>query len=195
MKATAVYSGVRIVLATATMATAIGMGPSHADESGWPREISTSEATVTMHQPQLESFEGDDLSARAAVSVQTPSIGEFVFGGVWIEARVATDRSERTVELLDVKVTAARPGQPVQRPSTPSTRPATPGTRPTTPSQLPSNLNQQLGARERGAQRTQQYQRSVSPQPSRGAVQPPRPAGGARPAPRGGAMNRGGVRR
>lgn len=47
------------VLAGATAATA--------EDTGWPRDIEAAKGKVTMYQPQLESFDGDLLQARAAV--------------------------------------------------------------------------------------------------------------------------------
>ena len=35
----------------------------------WPREVLSSEGTITMYQPQIESYSGDSLKARAAVSI------------------------------------------------------------------------------------------------------------------------------
>jgi hypothetical protein len=58
-----------------------------------------------MYQPQIESFEGDKLEARAAVMVKETDEAEPVFGAVWMDTRVSTDRENRTVSLVDVKVT------------------------------------------------------------------------------------------
>lgn len=75
---------------------------------GWPREIDAPEGTIVIYQPQVESFEGDKLQARAAVSVTpTGSMGP-VFGAAWVTARVLTDRDARTVSVLDVKVLRAK---------------------------------------------------------------------------------------
>jgi hypothetical protein len=71
----------------------------------WPREIKAGKATIVMYQPQVESFEEDKLAARAAVMVKETDDAEPVFGAVWMDARVSTDRENRTVSLLDVKVT------------------------------------------------------------------------------------------
>ncbi|MHC4942048.1 MAG: carbohydrate-binding family V/XII [Planctomycetota bacterium] len=74
----------------------------------WPHEIAVPEGVIVIYQPQPESFEGDKLTARAAVSVTRTSESEPVFGAAWFEARVATDRDERTVTLIDLDVTAAK---------------------------------------------------------------------------------------
>ena len=38
-------------------------------DDAWPRQIDTENAKVLIYQPQLESFEGNELAWRAAVSV------------------------------------------------------------------------------------------------------------------------------
>ena len=71
----------------------------------WPRVIQVPLARIVIYEPQLESFKGDLLAARAAVSV-TPTDSEApVFGAVWLAGRVAVDREARTVNLLSVSVT------------------------------------------------------------------------------------------
>jgi hypothetical protein len=74
------------------------------EEEGWPREINAKGAKIVIYQPQPESFVDDDLRARAAVGVQENDEAEPVFGAVWFVARVETDRDEREVRLIDVKV-------------------------------------------------------------------------------------------
>src|SRR5207237_1326357 len=57
---------------------------------------------------QMTQFDGDKLSARAAVSVIAPGKQDPTFGAIWMESRVSTDRVARTVHILDVTVTRAR---------------------------------------------------------------------------------------
>lgn len=75
-----------------------------AAELNWPREIKTPEAEIVIYQPQLESFKSNKLTARAAVSVTEKGRTEPVFGVVWLEAAVATDRDNRMVTLYDIRV-------------------------------------------------------------------------------------------
>ncbi|MHC4956506.1 MAG: hypothetical protein ACYTGZ_21920 [Planctomycetota bacterium] len=74
----------------------------------WPQEIKKGGATIVVYQPQPESFEGTKLTGRAAVSVVPPGEKEPVFGAVWIEARVSTDRDARLVYLEDLKIPRVR---------------------------------------------------------------------------------------
>ncbi len=78
------------------------------EEDSWPREISIPEARVMLYQPQVESFEGDNLTGRAAVSVTPTGETEPIFGAVWISARVEVDREERMVFIEDLSVPRVR---------------------------------------------------------------------------------------
>ncbi len=72
--------------------------------SAWPLRIDTTAGQLSVYQPQPESFEGDQLSARAAVSLTPPGATEPEFGATWFKARVFTDRDARTVTMQDVDV-------------------------------------------------------------------------------------------
>ncbi len=74
----------------------------------WPREIQVTEGTVVMYQPQPEALEGNQLKARAAVSVELQGGEVPIFGVVWFEARLDTDRAERVAGIVDVRVTQLR---------------------------------------------------------------------------------------
>lgn len=70
----------------------------------WPREIESSYGVITMYQPQIESYKGNALSARTAISLTPEGTSEPVFGAVWLSCRVSTDRTSRVVSLEDVDV-------------------------------------------------------------------------------------------
>ena len=85
--------------------------PLQAEETGegaWPKEIVVPEGTVVVYQPQPEKLEGDILSARAAVAIELKDAKEPVFGVMWADSRLETDRSNRTATIVDVKVTGMR---------------------------------------------------------------------------------------
>jgi hypothetical protein len=75
---------------------------------GWPKQIDVSEGRIIIYQPQPDVFEGNMLSARAAVSVTMTGQTEPVFGTAWFSTRVQTDRDNRTVEILDIAVPRVR---------------------------------------------------------------------------------------
>ena len=85
-----------------------GVAFAQQDEEGWPREMPTNKGLVVIYQPQLDSMGGDQLAARAAVSVTPTGKTEPIFGTVWIEARVETDRDAREVALVEVRVPEVR---------------------------------------------------------------------------------------
>jgi len=54
-----------------------------AEESlGWPREVQADNVKILMYQPQVETFVGDKLTGRAAVSVTMKDSVNPVFGVV-----------------------------------------------------------------------------------------------------------------
>ena len=78
------------------------------DEIAWPREVQAENAKILMYQPQIESFVGDVLSSRAAVSVTMKDSANPVFGVVWTDAKVSVDKDVRTVDVLEITVTKVR---------------------------------------------------------------------------------------
>ncbi len=92
---------VLLVLASATLA----------DEPliTWPQELQAGSWVVTMYQPQIDSFEGNNLEARAAVSVKrADGTGQPEFGAVWISAKVDVDREARLVSVREVRIPEVR---------------------------------------------------------------------------------------
>jgi len=78
------------------------------DDLGWPREVEAKNAKILMYQPQVEAFEGDILSSRAAISVTMKDSVNPVFGVVWTDAKVSVDKDARTVDILEITVTNVR---------------------------------------------------------------------------------------
>ncbi|HVR85593.1 MAG TPA: hypothetical protein VMU54_14850, partial [Planctomycetota bacterium] len=78
------------------------------DSLNWPKEIDTPELKITVYQPQLENLKGNQLSVRAAVSLQKAGSPNPVFGGVWLDAQLITDRDQRSATPINVRVTEAR---------------------------------------------------------------------------------------
>jgi len=78
-------------------------GPSNS----WPRVIGVENGSVEIFQPQIESFQGDKLAARAAVA-WTPKGRPPAFGVVWVEAWASIDKVAGDVGLEQVKVVRVR---------------------------------------------------------------------------------------
>ena len=74
----------------------------------WPQEIDADEGTIVVYQPQPEELEGNLLFGRAAVAIQLKAGGEPIFGAMWFEARIDTDRDAGIALVRDVKVTDVR---------------------------------------------------------------------------------------
>ena len=61
-----------------------------------------------IYQPQPEKMEGNRLEGRAAVAVELKGSTEPVYGAIWFDARMDTDRAERTATIADVSITNVR---------------------------------------------------------------------------------------
>lgn len=122
-----------LVVLAALIALALSAAVAAADAT-WPRELDSEKGVYTFYQPQPETFEGNVLTARSAISWTSKSSGKGpIFGVAWYTCRVNTDRDK---------------GTPSTRPASPSTRPS-PSTR-----EAPSGLNQDARARQQGAYRS-----------------------------------------
>lgn len=78
-------------------------------QSNWPREIALqSGGKISIYQPQPESLNGNKLSARAAVSVRRQAGDEPVFGAVFVDATLDTDKDNRTATLESLTVRNAK---------------------------------------------------------------------------------------
>ncbi|MFY0255465.1 hypothetical protein ACDQ55_16085 [Chitinophaga sp. 30R24] len=77
-----------------------------AQETTWPKEIPLSGGgKVTIYQPQSENLAGNKLSLRAAVSIRQTAKSEPIFGVVWADALLNTDKTTRTATLETLDVT------------------------------------------------------------------------------------------
>ena len=81
-----------------------------APDVGWPQELLGDDGTaIVIYQPQVEVFTDNRLAARAAVSVKTEASGSTpVFGAIWIEAKLDTNRDTRTAIIRDIEVSDVR---------------------------------------------------------------------------------------
>jgi hypothetical protein len=74
------------------------------DQLNWPMEIESEMGIVTtLYQPQLESFQNNDLEGRMAVAIKAPE-EEMIFGALWFRARMLTDLDNRTVLLEKMEI-------------------------------------------------------------------------------------------
>ncbi len=71
----------------------------------WPRALTFQGATISIFQPQVESWQGNQLSARAAVRVKTPGKQTTDYGVIWFTTRTEVDKVNRMVTLTDLALT------------------------------------------------------------------------------------------
>ncbi|MEN8158378.1 MAG: carbohydrate-binding family V/XII, partial [Bacteroidota bacterium] len=101
----------RYLLYTCTLILLISAYPVNlfaGGENEWPRKIERGNAIVVIYQPQVESLTANSMEARAAVSVTNDEFTSPVFGAMWFDCNISTDRDDRTVQMLDMKVSAAK---------------------------------------------------------------------------------------
>lgn len=97
---------IRIIAAVAVLTALLVSSPASALD--WPFRIEVGDTLITIYMPQIETLEGDMVTARAAVSLTVPGAETPVFGAVWFESYALTDRETRTVVLSDVNIMGAR---------------------------------------------------------------------------------------
>jgi len=102
------WAGVITLAACLCMAAAPAYAQYGEDDLGWPRELDADFGEVVMYQPQLESYSGNTLEARAAVSVTRTGETAPTFGAIWFEGRLVTDVDADLASLESVVVTAAK---------------------------------------------------------------------------------------
>ena len=78
--------------------------PAVAAESEWPLEIASAEGKVILYQPQPDTLKDDKLTGRSAVSITPQGTDTPLFGALWFDARISTDRDERVVTMHDIKI-------------------------------------------------------------------------------------------
>ncbi len=74
----------------------------------WPKVIQSANGKIVIYQPTPEELNGDQLKARAAFSVTPTGKTDPVFGALWTNAHISTDREKRMVYLIDAKITDIR---------------------------------------------------------------------------------------
>ncbi|MFI5342084.1 MAG: hypothetical protein ACHQ7N_19880, partial [Candidatus Methylomirabilales bacterium] len=92
-------------LAWSAAARAQGSGGAVAVSDVWPREFKLSNATLLLYQPQVNSWGGNLVDFRAAVSVRPTGSDQETYGVIWGTARTQVDRVARMVTLEGLTLT------------------------------------------------------------------------------------------
>ena len=75
-------------------------------QEDWPKTITAADGTtIKIYQPQPESFSGNTLKSRSAISVSENGNADPVFGTFWSTSKVQTDRDTRQMIIESIKVT------------------------------------------------------------------------------------------
>jgi hypothetical protein len=77
-------------------------------DEGWPRQLTSKGMTAVIHEPQVESWDGFNLKAHAAVSVRPTVKQEPVYGVMTFTAKTLVDKTERIVSLEDLEIAEAK---------------------------------------------------------------------------------------
>src|SRR5215468_6376568 len=77
-------------------------------DDAWPRKAIRGDEKISMYQPQLETWEGDEIHAYAALSVESNSSPKPKYGAVWFTARTEVDKVNRQVTLDSFQITKLR---------------------------------------------------------------------------------------
>ena len=77
-------------------------------DEAWPRKATRGDETISMYQPQVETWKGDEVHAYAALSVVSTSNKTTRYGVLWFTARTEVDKVNRQVTLDDFRVTKVK---------------------------------------------------------------------------------------
>ncbi len=86
----------------AAQAQSSGSNAQHPDP--WPRELHIDGATMTVYEPQVDSWDGGFLKFRAAVALKPDGSKDEIFGVIRASAHTLIDKSTRMVSLFNFSV-------------------------------------------------------------------------------------------
>ena len=97
-----------LVTALALLMAGAAFGQDEDDTFSWPKRLTGAKGEIIIYQPQIESFSGNKVESRSAISVKRAGQDEMIFGAMWFESQLATDMETRMATLEHTKVTAAK---------------------------------------------------------------------------------------
>src|SRR5215471_16759996 len=71
----------------------------------WPRQLQLRDVVLTVYQPQVDSWQGNQLAFRAAVAAKAQGANAETFGVIWGSARTEVARVARRVTLEELRLT------------------------------------------------------------------------------------------
>ncbi|MCK5455767.1 MAG: hypothetical protein KAI45_01495, partial [Melioribacteraceae bacterium] len=94
---------VKLLVLTILLMQIAVFAQSDVEELSWPREFEKDNSTVTIYQPQVESFKDNFLEGRMAISIK-PKDKDMVFCAAWFKATMSTDLDARIVTLEKIEI-------------------------------------------------------------------------------------------
>jgi hypothetical protein len=73
-------------------------------ETPWPRVVNSGSATITIYEPQVDSWDGHEIVARNAVGIRRAGQNEPTYGVVTVHAITLVDKSSRNVSLENIRL-------------------------------------------------------------------------------------------
>jgi hypothetical protein len=73
-------------------------------ETPWPRTVNSGSTTITIYEPQVDSWDGHEIVARNAVGIQRSGQSEPTYGVVTLHALTLVDKSSRNVSLENIRL-------------------------------------------------------------------------------------------
>jgi hypothetical protein len=90
-------------------AQAPGTAPPSQDEApletGWPRVAKSDNLSVTLYQPQLQTWDEYKIKAYGAVLIEAAGVESPTYGVYWFTAKTDVDKGARRVDFNDLEVT------------------------------------------------------------------------------------------
>ena len=74
---------------------------------GWPRQFYYSGDSITIYQPQVDSWQDNLIRAHAAVAIKAPGMDAPTYGVISMQGVTAVNKDTRLVDLYDIAVTNA----------------------------------------------------------------------------------------
>lgn len=78
--------------------------PSESSETPWPRSVVNGSTTLTIYEPQVDSWDGHQLTARNAIGIQKVGQPEPIYGVVTVHALTMVNKSDRKVSLENIQL-------------------------------------------------------------------------------------------
>jgi len=77
-------------------------------DDAWPRKAIRGDETISMYQPQLETWRDDKIHAYAALALESKANKTTRYGVLWFTARTEVDKVNRQVTLDDFHITKVK---------------------------------------------------------------------------------------